>query len=175
MRDRSREGAAGYGFMAVFGAHGRIGRVQFAVSVVYQTLLSSLVAALMMIFVGGPMISAAVEDITSVVVFALISFVAELATTSLLFFSVRARLNDIGVSNWWTIPMAVPTLVWLAGATLYEGLAADVIQSIGAVTSLAMLGILFAWRGTDGPNAYGAPPRSPATALQLAKRPPALN
>ena len=101
--------------------------------------------------------------------------IAELATTSLLFFSVRARLNDIGISNWWTLPMAIPTLVWMAGATLFDGLTAEVMQSIGGFGSTVMLGLLFVWPGTEGTNTYGPPPRSPDTgALQARKRPPAL-
>ena len=54
-----KNGALGYGFSAVFGAQGRIGRVQFGVSVVYQTILSAVFGAMMVIFVGGPMMSGA--------------------------------------------------------------------------------------------------------------------
>lgn len=172
-----QDGAVGYGFSTVFGARGRIGRVQFGVSVVYQTILSAAVGALMVIFVGGPMLSGAAgfEDISSLIAFALVGLIAELATTSLLFFSVRARLNDIGISNWWTVPMAVPTLVWIAGATLFDGLTAEVMQSIGGFSSTVMLGLLFAWPGTEGVNPYGPPPRSPSTgALRAGGRPPAL-
>ncbi|MGY3581832.1 uncharacterized membrane protein YhaH (DUF805 family) [Bradyrhizobium sp. USDA 4341] len=175
---RNRHGAVGYGLAAVFGAQGRIGRVQFGLSVIYQSIISAIVGGLILIFVGGPMITggAGMDDITGIVAFALIGLVAELATTSLLFFSVRARLNDIGVSNWWTIPMSVPSLVWLAGGLMYSGLTADVIQSLGAFGSIAVLVALIAYPGTQGTNAYGDPPRSPTFgALQPGNRPPALN
>lgn len=177
MNNTRQGGAIGYGFSAVFGVQGRIGRVQFGVSIVYQTLLSAAVGALMVIFVGGPMLSGStgLEDISSLVAFTLVGLVAELATTSLLFFSVRARLNDIGISNWWTMPMAVPTLVWLTGAAFFDGLTAEVMQSIGGFGSTSMLVLLFAWPGTEGANAYGAPPRSPRAGGLLTQRPPALS
>jgi uncharacterized membrane protein YhaH (DUF805 family) len=173
---KARKGALGYGVAAVFGTQGRIGRIQFGVSVVYQTFLSAIVAVPMVIV--GPMMAAGGDfgDITGVVAFALIGLVAELAITSLLFFSVRARLNDIGISNWWTIPMSVPTLAWLAGSLMYAGLAADVIQTVAALGSVGMVGFLLGWPGTKGPNAYGDPPRTPdLRTLQSGQRPPALN
>jgi uncharacterized membrane protein YhaH (DUF805 family) len=171
---KGRQGALGYGPAAVFGTQGRIGRIQFGVSV-YQTFLSAIVAVPMVLV--GPMMIAGGDfgDITGVVAFALIGLVAELATTSLLFFSVRARLNDIGISNWWTMPMSIPTLAWLAGSFMYSGLTADVIQSTAAFGSIGMVGFLIGWPGTKGPNAYGEPPRTPdLRVLQSDHQPPAL-
>jgi uncharacterized membrane protein YhaH (DUF805 family) len=87
---------------------------------------------------------------------------AQTALSVLTLTSMRARLHDIGMSVWWSIPISLPSLAAFAGATLYAGVNADVLQAIGIDVTLLFVTLLAMLPGTSGDNSYGPPPRRAA-------------
>lgn len=157
-----------YSPLTIFGFHGRIGRRQFVLSMTYQVLMTLAVTAFLIAFGGarlaGSLADGLAGDVTTLDVSGLVgpivfTVIAQTALSVLTFTSMRARLHDINMSAWWTIPMSLPSLAALAGALLYTGVNADVLQAIGIYVSVLFVVVLGLLPGTVGGNAYGPPPR----------------
>lgn len=171
-----------YSPTVIFGFRGRIGRRQFALSMAYQALLTLAVTALLLAFGGarlaesladglsGDMASLDLRGLAGPIIF---TVSAQTALSVLTFTSMRARLHDINISAWWTVPMSLPSLAAIAGALFYDGVNADVLQAIGIYVSVLFVVVLGLLPGTTGVNTYGPPPRdcAAATGLQAGGRP----
>jgi uncharacterized membrane protein YhaH (DUF805 family) len=160
-----------YSPLTIFGFRGRIGRRQFALSITYQVLMTLAVTAFPLAFGGarlaGTLADALAGDVTTLDLSGLVgpiifTLAAQTGLSVLTFTSMRARLHDINMSAWWTIPMSLPSLAALAGALLYTGTNADVLQAIGIYVSVLFVVVLGLLPGTVGVNAYGPPPRGAA-------------
>ena len=156
-----------YAPAVVFGLRGRIGRRQFAVSALYQGFLSVVLTAGVLAGCGGPLVEGLAEarlagswlpaDPALLVPVALLT-VLQVALSTFTFTAIRARLHDLSMSTWWTVPMSVPTLVWLAGEFLPLGGTSDAFSNIGTYGSILLAAPLFLAPGKAEANAYGPPP-----------------
>lgn len=157
-----------YAARTVFGFDGRIGRRQFALSVVYQVGLTLVVSAVFFAFAGAKLAEALADQLagapTSVNLrdlYGEIAFVAiaQTALSVLTLTTMRARLHDIEMSVWWTVPISLPSFVVFVGPLFYTGVNAAVFQAIGISVTLLFLALLALLPGMSGDNVYGPPPR----------------
>jgi uncharacterized membrane protein YhaH (DUF805 family) len=161
------KGGGPFSLGALFGFHGRIGRRQFALSMAYQAALTLTVAAIPVVMAGARFAQSIADgmagDLTTLDIQGLVGpiafiVIAQTALSVLTFTSMRARLHDIGMSAWWTIPMCLPSLVAFGGTLLYTGVNADMLQAIGIYVTVLFVGLLAILPGTRGDNSYGPPP-----------------
>lgn len=158
---------ADYAPLVAFGLRGRIGRRQFAASALYQAILSAVLAGVVMAAFGGPLVEGLADAQISgswlpsdpaLLLPVTVLAGSQVALSTLTFTAIRARLNDLSLSSWWTVPMSLPSLLWLAGEFLPLGEAGGALSTVGAVGQVLVALPLFAFPGTAGGNAYGPPP-----------------
>ncbi|HSX53854.1 MAG TPA: DUF805 domain-containing protein [Sphingomonas sp.] len=93
--------------------------------------------------------------------FVLGSFIPGLAVT------VR-RLHDASRTGWWAALPFTPVFLALILVPFDEEAGETTYQLIGLSVFLcpAILLVMLAWKGTTGPNRFGADPRNPAAGLE---------
>jgi uncharacterized membrane protein YhaH (DUF805 family) len=167
--------AASYSLAATFGLRGRIGRRQFAVSTLYQGTLSAALAAAVLALFGGPLVEGLADAQLAgsmlpgdpALLFPVLLLTgSQVALSTFTFTAIRARLHDLSFSSGWTVPMSIPSLIWLAGEFLPLGGIGNTLSTAGAWGQMVLVAPLFAVPGTAGANPYGPPPltRPPAAA-----------
>lgn len=155
-----------YAPAVVFGFRGRIGRRQFAVSALYQGILTLAMAFALIAMAGSELAESLAEasagdpasfDFRAHAGAIAFAVVAQSAISVLTLTSARARLNDLGLSVWWTAPMSIPSLAAAAAPFLPSGIG-DIASAGGLFATVVMVAPLFAVPGAGGANAYGPPP-----------------